>query len=59
MRTFIGKRLNAAAFLRSENGATAIEYGMIAAFIVLAIVVGVTMTGGKLLLAYDKVANMF
>ncbi len=36
------------AFLRDENGATAIEYCMIATFLSLLCVVGATAIGGKL-----------
>ena len=50
---------SAAAFLRSERGATAIEYGMIAAFIALIIVTAIGLTGTKLLGAYEKVNNLF
>lgn len=32
-------------FIRSESGATAIEYGLIAALIGVAIIVGITNTG--------------
>ncbi|RXH27814.1 MULTISPECIES: Flp family type IVb pilin [Bradyrhizobium] len=37
------------SFLADENGATAIEYGLIAAGIALAIVTAVNNTGGALL----------
>ena len=37
------------SFLADENGATAIEYGLIAAGIALAIVTAVNNTGGTLL----------
>ena len=35
-------------FLRDERGATAIEYGLIAALIALVIITGVTAVGTKL-----------
>ena len=35
-------------FLRDESGATAIEYGLIAALIALAIIAAVGMTGERL-----------
>ena len=35
-------------FLKDESGATAIEYGLIAALIAVIIVGGVTAVGGKL-----------
>ena len=37
-----------AAFLKDENGATAIEYGMIAVMISIAIVAGVTGIGNTI-----------
>ena len=36
-------------FLRDEDGATAIEYGLIAGFIALAIIAAVGMTGERLI----------
>lgn len=36
------------AFVRNEDGATAIEYGLIAALIAIAIVVGATAVGTNL-----------
>jgi pilus assembly protein Flp/PilA len=35
-------------FLRDESGATAIEYGLIAALIAVAIIAGATSVGGNL-----------
>lgn len=35
-------------FIKDETGATAIEYGLIASLVALAIVVGATALGGKL-----------
>jgi pilus assembly protein Flp/PilA len=35
-------------FLRSESGATAVEYGLIAGLIAIVIIVGVTSVGTKL-----------
>lgn len=37
-----------ARFLKDESGATAIEYGLIASLIALAIITGATTLGGKL-----------
>ncbi len=37
-----------ADFLREEDGVTAIEYGLIASLVGLAIIVGATALGGKL-----------
>ena len=44
-------------FLRDENGATAIEYGLIAAGISVAIITVVTTLGTKLNTAFGKVSN--
>lgn len=46
-------------FLRSEQGATSIEYGMIAAFVVLAIVVAVTALGGGVKDLFTQVGSVF
>lgn len=35
-------------FVRDEDGVTAIEYGLLASLIALAIIVGATTLGGKL-----------
>ena len=42
-------------FLRDEDGATAIEYGLIAAGISVAIIATVTSLGGKLVTTFGKV----
>ena len=44
-----------ARFLRDERGATAIEYGLIAAGISVAIIATVTSLGGKLATTFGKV----
>ena len=44
-----------AKFLRDEFGATAIEYGLIAAGISVAIIATVTSLGGKLVTTFGKV----
>ncbi len=44
-------------FAGDENGATAIEYVLIASFIALAIVTGATSIGGKLAPIYNNAAN--
>jgi pilus assembly protein Flp/PilA len=44
-------------FLRDENGATAIEYGLIAACISVAIIVAVTSVGSNLNLTFTNVSN--
>jgi len=52
------KHLVAAAknFLRDERGVTAIEYGLIAALIALAIITGVTTLGSNLSDIFSDVA---
>ena len=42
-------------FLKDENGATAIEYGLIAALIAVAIISGVSAVGSKLSTSFDTV----
>jgi len=42
-------------FLKDESGATAIEYGLIAALVAVVIVGGVTAVGGKLSSTFDTV----
>lgn len=44
-------------FLREEDGVTAIEYGLIAALVALAIVAGATALGGGLNAMFDAVAS--
>ena len=46
-----------ARFLKDESGATAIEYGLIAALISVAIVAGATLIGGELETTFDGIAN--
>jgi pilus assembly protein Flp/PilA len=41
-------------FLRDENGATAIEYSLIAGFIALAIIAAVRMTGQQLITLFES-----
>ena len=45
-------------FLRNEDGATAIEYGLIAAGIAVAIAVVVFTVGSQLNLLFTNVSNM-
>ncbi|WP_439814909.1 Flp family type IVb pilin [Zavarzinia sp. CC-PAN008] len=47
------------AFLRDEDGATAIEYGLIAAMIAVAIIVGVTALGGNVNAMHDRNSDCF
>jgi pilus assembly protein Flp/PilA len=44
-------------FLRDESGATAIEYGLIAAGIAVVIIVAVQTTGNNLSNTFNSVAN--
>ena len=44
-------------FLRDESGATAIEYGLIAAGIAVVIIVAVNATGNNLSNTFNSVAN--
>jgi pilus assembly protein Flp/PilA len=45
------------AFLSNEDGATAIEYGLIAACISIAIIVAATSVGTNLNLTFTNVSN--
>ena len=51
MRNFVTK------LLRDESGATAIEYGLIAALIAVVIIGAVTAVGTKLSSTFNSVAN--
>jgi pilus assembly protein Flp/PilA len=44
------------AFLRDESGATAIEYGLIAALISVVIITAVKLVGTNLTITFDAVA---
>ncbi len=44
-------------FLRDENGATAIEYGLIAALIAVVIIAALTTLGGNLNTTFNYVAS--
>lgn len=44
-------------FIREEDGVTAIEYGLIAALIAVAIIVAVTSVGTKLTAVFSSVAT--
>ncbi len=46
-----------AGFLKDESGATAIEYGLIAALIALAIVAGATTLGHEISNQFNKIGN--
>jgi pilus assembly protein Flp/PilA len=51
MRTFIQR------FLRDDSGATAIEYGLIAALIAVAIITAVGTVGSNLTTTFNSVAS--
>ncbi len=51
MRTFIGN------LLRDESGATAIEYGLIAALISVVIITAVTLVGTNLSNTFSTIAS--
>lgn len=44
-------------FVKDESGATAIEYGLIAGLISVAIIAAVTLVGGNLSTTFGKVAT--
>ncbi|MBO9192591.1 Flp family type IVb pilin [Rhizobium sp. 16-449-1b] len=44
-------------FLKDESGATAIEYGLIAALISVALITGATALGNKLNLMFNGLSN--
>jgi pilus assembly protein Flp/PilA len=46
-----------ARFLKNESGATAIEYGLIAALIAVAIIVGATAVGTNLNTKFNDIAT--
>jgi pilus assembly protein Flp/PilA len=46
-----------ARFVKDESGATAIEYGLIAAGIAVTILVGVQAVGTKLLALFNTIAS--
>jgi pilus assembly protein Flp/PilA len=45
------------SFFKDESGATAIEYGLIAAGIAIAIITAVNGLGGKLSSNFDTISN--
>lgn len=44
-------------FLKNKSGATAIEYGLIAALVAVAIITGLTTLGNKLNATFNSVAS--
>lgn len=53
----VGDKLARALALKSEDGVTAIEYGLIAALIAVAIIVAVTLVGTQLSATFNMVAG--
>ena len=53
MLTYILTRLE---MLKGEEGATAVEYGLMVALIALAIIVAVTALGGSLSALFDQIS---
>lgn len=51
MRTIIAR------FMKNEEGATAIEYGLIAALIAVVIIGALTSLGGNLRATFDSIAT--
>jgi pilus assembly protein Flp/PilA len=49
--------MNIMNFFRDEEGATAVEYGLLAALIAAAIITSVTLLGGNVAAIFTKVAN--
>jgi pilus assembly protein Flp/PilA len=45
------------SFVRDESGATAIEYGLLASLIAVAIIAAVTQVGTKTATTFNKVAG--
>lgn len=48
---------NLVSFIKDESGATAIEYGLIAALISIAAITAMTTLGGSLSNTFNKVSN--
>lgn len=46
-----------ARFMKDESGATAIEYGLIAALIAIAIITGATSVGSSINAKFDAIAT--
>lgn len=53
MKTFINK------FAKDESGATAIEYGLIAALIAIVLIVGLETVGGGLSTLFANISSYF
>jgi pilus assembly protein Flp/PilA len=44
-------------FVKDESGATAIEYGLIAGFVSIAIIAGLTVAGPQLKIIFDTIGT--
>jgi pilus assembly protein Flp/PilA len=56
VRQFL-QNLSIRAFVKSESGVTAIEYGLIAALIAVAIITAVTLVGTNLTATFNNIAG--
>jgi pilus assembly protein Flp/PilA len=50
-------RIRLTAMARTERGASAVEYGLLVALIAVAIILAVTVLGGKLSNVFDKTSS--
>jgi len=50
-------RIQIAGRIRSERGASAVEYGLLVALIAIIIIAAVSLLGGNLSSIFDKTAN--
>ena len=48
---------NLIRFMKQEDGATAIEYGLIAALVSVVIITALTLLGGNLTTTFNSIAN--
>ena len=56
-KALVKMRIDLAARLRREGGATAVEYALMVALIAVVIIVAVAALGGKLSTTFQEVAN--
>ena len=59
MNTFVVSKFGMATekFFQDEDGVTAIEYGLLAALIAVAIIAGATLVGGNLNELFNRIAG--
>lgn len=57
MTKLITKFAGARNFARNENGATAIEYGLIAGLIAVAVIAAVTLVGTDLVAKFGEIST--